>query len=295
MSKYDLHIHSKYSPDADLQVSDIIDICTEKNMKTIALTDHNSVEESIDFFNSNIKTDITVIPGIEIDCSYQGRTFHILGYNIDYNSIDFKDWQQEFTEREMNAVPERIKRLQNLNMMIDEATVFEKAGNTIPQEELMAEIILDNKENHNHPLLQAYLLGGEKSDMPFINFFWDFFGHNKPAHVPVEYLDVPSALDLIIYNGGTPILAHPGANFNDNLALIDEIVNMGLSGIEVYSNYHSKNLTSKFKKYALANDLMITCGSDFHGRNKPLIKIGSCNYPEADEILIEDTINRILD
>jgi 3',5'-nucleoside bisphosphate phosphatase len=294
MGKYDLHIHTKYSPDADLPVSEIIDICTEKNMHTVALTDHNSVAASTDFFNSNIKTDITVIPGIELDCSYQGITFHMLGYNIDYSSNDFIEWQKEFTRREMDAVPMRIKKLQNLGMIIDENEVYEKAGGMIPQEELMAEIVLENKENHSHPLLQSYLPDGEKSDMPFIHFFWDIFGHNKPAHVPIEYLDAITAVDLIKSNGGTPILSHPGANFNDDLALIDEIIGMGLSGIEVYSNYHSKVLTSKFKKYALDMNLMITCGSDFHGRNKPLIKIGSCSYPNEDEALIIETVNRIL-
>ena len=54
----------------------------------------------------------------------------------------------------------------------------------------MAELILNETKNDNHSLLLPYRLGGVRSDMPLINFFWDFFGANKPAYVPIEFISL---------------------------------------------------------------------------------------------------------
>lgn len=284
MSTIDLHIHSQYSPDADLPVSNIINICKGKGIKAISIADHNTVKASKEIFSSNIISDIQLIPGVELDCTYKGRTFHLLGYYIDFKSIDFDDWEKEFIRRELEAVPKRIQKLQELGMKISEKSVYERSDKTIPQEELMAEIILENSANRNHPLLTTYFEGGVKSNQPFINFFWDFFGHGKTAHVPVEYLNISEAIDMVRSNGGISVLAHPGANFKEDISFIDEIVSHGISGIEVFSTYHSEKQIDGFKKYALNEKLLMTCGSDFHGNNKPLISIGNfdCHGLEDD-------------
>lgn len=286
MSKIDLHIHSQHSPDADLPVSEIIEICEKSGIKAISITDHNTVKASKEIFNNNITSKVQLIPGVELDCSYKGLTFHLLAYYFDFKSRDFEDWEKEFIRRELEAVPKRVQKLQNLGMKISEKDLYERSDKTIPQEELMAEIILEDPANRNHPLLTEYFEGGNKSDQPFINFFWDFFGHGKSAHVPVEYLSVPDAIDMVKSNGGISILAHPGANFKDNIILVDEIVRHGISGIEVFSTYHSPKQINLFKNYAIDKKLIMTCGSDFHGRNKPLISIGNfdCHNSE-DEIL----------
>ena len=277
MSKIDLHIHSTFSPDADLSVTEIICICENKNMDTISITDHNSVGFYADFEKKKIKTNLNIIPGIELDCSYKGKHFHILGYDIDVLSGDFSAWEKEFTRRELIAVPERIRKLQQLGFVLSGDEVFEKADNPIPQEELMAELILENDDNKNNPLLTPYYPGGHRSDMPLINFYWDFMSHGKTANVPVEYLDIKDGISLIKDNGGIPILAHPGANFQEDIKTIDKVIKHGIQGLEVYSTYHNENQVKIFEQYANKGKIKITCGSDFHGKAKPLIEIGGIN------------------
>jgi len=287
MSSIDLHIHSIHSPDAELPVTEILECALKNGVKTISITDHNTVKAHKEISNNKIVSEIKIIPGVELDCTYKGKTFHLLGYYIDFKSIDFEDWEKDFIRRELGAVPKRIKKLQDLGMKISESEVFERAkGQTIPQEELMAEIILEDNDNRHLPILTPYFEGGSRSDQPFIHFFWDFFGHGKAAHVPVEYLNISEAIDMVKSNGGIPILAHPGANFKEDINFIDEIVSHGVSGIGVFSTYHAEKQIDMFKKYAIDKKLLMTCGSDFHGRNKPLISIGNFDcYGLEDDIL----------
>jgi len=42
--RYDLHIHSKYSPDSRLEIEEIIEIATRQGLDGIAITDHNTTK-----------------------------------------------------------------------------------------------------------------------------------------------------------------------------------------------------------------------------------------------------------
>ncbi|MCP4179683.1 MAG: PHP domain-containing protein [bacterium] len=287
MSKIDLHIHTSYSPDADFCIEKIIDIAEKSCMEKISFTDHNTIEAHKELVSKNIKTNIEIITGIELDCSFNCKNFHLLGYNIDINSDDFDNWLNVFTKREMDAVPERISKLQSLGFIIDKNEVYQRAGDSIPQEELMAEIILENKDNHNHPKLTPYMKNGSRSDMPLINFFWDFFSQGKPIHIPVEYLNINDAISMIKDNGGIPILAHPGANFKNDIEFVKKIMNHGIEGIEAISSYHTPELTELFLDLTNKEKYLISCGSDFHGKNKPLIKIGDFDCKDEQLILKE--------
>jgi 3',5'-nucleoside bisphosphate phosphatase len=287
MSKIDFHIHTSHSPDADHCIEEIIDMSKIKDMEMISFTDHNTIEAHREFKLKNIKTDIEIITGIELDCHFDSKNFHLLGYNIDINGNDFDNWQNEFTRKEMNAIPERIAKLKSLGFIIDKNYVYQRAGDSIPQEELMAEIIIENKDNHNNPRLTPYLKGGARSDMPLINFFWDYLSQGKAAYIPVEYLSINNAISMVKDNGGIPVLAHPGANFKDNIHLIEEIMNYGIDGIEAISTYHNSKLTELFLKLANKEKYLITCGSDYHGSNKPLIEIGGFDCKDEQLILNE--------
>ncbi|HJO95657.1 MAG TPA: PHP domain-containing protein [Victivallales bacterium] len=79
MSKIDLHIHTSYSPDADFCIEKIIDMAEKSCMKKISLTDHNTIEAHKELNSKNIKTSIEVITGIELDCCFNCKNFHLHG------------------------------------------------------------------------------------------------------------------------------------------------------------------------------------------------------------------------
>ena len=81
----DLHIHTNISADGTYSPAEIIEIAKSQNMDMIAIADHNSVRAVKDAIRLGNEKGICVIPGIEIDCVFDGVNFHLTGYGIDVN------------------------------------------------------------------------------------------------------------------------------------------------------------------------------------------------------------------
>lgn len=175
MKRIDLHMHSVYSDDADFPVSDLLTMAKAANLAVLAITDHNSarsVEEAIHYGNENA---VRVMTGIEIDCSFAGNNYHLLGYGFRRDCRDFDVVEQNFHHLESVATPLKLAKLRALGFQLDVDRLYALAGDRVPQEEQMAELILEDARNANHELLLPYRAGNSRSDMPLINFFWDFF------------------------------------------------------------------------------------------------------------------------
>lgn len=79
MLKMDSHIHSKYSPDSESKLEDIIEVSKKRNIDIIAISDHNTVDGTSEIIKKTKNTDILAIPSIEISSS-KG---HILGFGCE--------------------------------------------------------------------------------------------------------------------------------------------------------------------------------------------------------------------
>ena len=92
----------------------------------------------------------------------------------------------------------------------------------------------------------------------------------------MTFPDMRDVIDIIHRNGGKAVLAHPGINLKGNFDIIDQLIPLGFDGIEAYSSYHSAETAKWFSEKARQLDLFVTCGSDFHGKTKPMVKLGHC-------------------
>ncbi|MDR0660850.1 MAG: hypothetical protein LBG19_08655 [Prevotellaceae bacterium] len=50
--------------------------------------------------------------------------------------------------------------------------------------------------------------------------------------------------------------------------------------MEVFNNYHTDEQISHFAELTQKHNAIMTAGSDFHGKTKPLINIGSYRFNE---------------
>lgn len=288
MKKIDLHMHSCFSDDGELTVEEIIDRAIEKEMDIISITDHNSVKAVEAALVYAKDKDIKVIPGIEIDCIFKDINLHVLGYNIDHKNKCFEELESNVLNQERMASNEKIdKIIDYTGLNLDKEEVLKRAHNGIVTGELIAEILLEDESNRKSNILKPYLPGGSKSDMPYVNFYWDYFSKGNPAYVHIDFISLKEALNMIHNNGGFAVIAHPGNNLKNDLSVIDEIIAEGIDGIEVFSTYHSQSNIEYFYNKAIENKLKITCGSDFHGKNKPNIKIGNFG---SESNLLKDII-----
>lgn len=296
MNKADLHVHSRFSNDGEFGVQEIIDRCLLNNIDILSITDHNSINAIEEAISLCRNTKIELIPGIEIDCSYKNTDLHLLGYNINWQSKDFRELEKSIHERVMDSFPLMIDNLAKAGISVDAGEVIEKANGKLPCGELIAEVLLNNQVYHSNKKLSPYMNGGERSDMPYINFYHDYFAQGKPAYVKIEYMDFHDAVNLVKNNGGIPVVAHPGMNLKGKEELVIELLENGAEGLEAFNNYHNAVQIEYFAGLAVQRSVLMTCGSDFHGKNKPLIDIGkykaSAGYDEYLQKSISEIKNR---
>lgn len=203
MAAIDLHIHSEYSSDGEFPVADIVGKCLGAQLTLFSLTDHNSVRGVGEAARLARERGVGFVPGIEIDCNYRGTDLHLLGYGIDWQSADFARLEEEVAAKVMASFGGMIDNLLKLGFSVDAEAVLEAAAGGLPTGELIAEVMLSDAKYHTPPL-RPYMEGGARSDMPYINFYLDYFAQGRPAFVPVEYMDYRDAVELVRDNGGTP-------------------------------------------------------------------------------------------
>ncbi len=286
MSYIDLHMHSLYSDDGEFKPKELVDLCLERNIKYFSIADHNSVrgiKEAQEYCEGK---DINVIPAIELDCTFDKVNLHVLGYGIDYNKQIFYDIEENIIKQEQSASKKRMKLIRELGIDFSDEVINSLSRNGVVNGEMIAEAAMEFDRNHENPLLMPYYENGSRSDNPYVNFYWDYCAQGKVAYAKVDFISLQEAIKIIEESGGVPVLAHPGNNTKENIDLLEGIVSCGIKGIEVYSSYHSKEQVEFYKDFALKHELLITCGSDFHGKTKPSIAIGTTDCEGNEDKII---------
>jgi len=155
-------------------------------------------------------------------------------------------------------------------------------GGRIPTGMSFLQAILSRQENRQDSRLRPYI-DGNRSHSPYVNFYRDYLRGGKPAFAPMEDVPTIRAIAKIKDLGGTPILAHPSDTGEEN---IRQLIDNGLEGLEVYSPYHDPPAQENFKDFAERHGLLITAGSDFHGKAvKPDVELGGITGNHYDLLL----------
>ena len=257
--------------------------CQKAGIKIMAITDHNCAEANEEAALEAEKRNIYYVPGIEVDCSFEGVDFHILGYGIDYKSPDFMKIEQDLKAQEMETSLMRLQKTRELGFDIHEDELRAKAEGSHWNEtwtaDMFAEILLSKEEYKDHPILLPYREGGARSVNPLLNFYWDLYSQGKPCYVQTNFPQVQNVIRIIHQNGGLAVLAHPNNNLNGREEMLDGLVSLGIDGLEAYSSYHTDQMAQTWATAAVRHKLLITCGSDYHGKMKPAIKLMDYGSP----------------
>lgn len=284
MKNIDLHMHSFYSDDGEFTVEELVKMNHDANVKYMAIADHNWVKAVEKGIKECQKYDMTLIPAIEIDCTYQGINLHVLGYGINYHNPVFNDLGENIERQEKEASLKKIELVRQLGFDISKEDLDKVSNNSVYTGEMFAEILLNDERYINYELLKPYRENGLRSDNPYVNFYWDYFSQGKPCFVDIKFPSLEEIIQLIHDNNGIAILAHPGNNLKNRYEVFDDMVKLGLDGVEAYSSYHTKESIDYFKRKALQYKIIYTCGSDFHGKTKPSISLLDHHLDDTDEV-----------
>ena len=270
--KIDMHIHTTYS-DGELTPMQILNLCYDKNMKIISITDHNSILGVKEAIKINPYKDIRIVTGIELSSKYRGGEQHILGYNF---SLDNK----ELNEICKLIVEDSLRRIKSLV-----ANLHLVYGISFKDEELQD--IYNMVGNIGRPEIAKLCVKHgyvNKVQEAFDKFFIPI--KDKTVKKQVD-LTAKECIEYITKAGGIVSLAHPitlNKDINELKNHIKELKEYGLSAIEVYHSKHTQEYSGELLK--IANDLELLCsaGTDYHGTLvKPNIFIGEYNIKKLKE------------
>lgn len=260
----DLHVHTDVS-DSSCDLHETLRIARANGVTHIAITNHDTVKGLPEAMIEGEKQGIKVIPGIEISAQHKesGKKVHILGYHIDLEGKNIKKLCDPILKQRHNNSLWQINQLLTNGFRIDIENIIERAKNSgvTYKQHIMAELI---KEGY--------------TDSIYSDLYKKLFKNGGICARDIEYADVFDAVRAIKLDGGIAVLAHPGQQ--DTFGLIDQLVEAGLDGIELYHEDHTKEDVEKVLNYQEKHNLILTGGSDFHGSYGTQIQIGDIACPE---------------
>ncbi|MEE0779428.1 MAG: PHP domain-containing protein [Massilimicrobiota sp.] len=283
-SYIDLHMHSMYSDDGEYTPTQLVDMCHEAGVKIMAIADHNWVKANEEAKKHADELGMTYIPAIEIDCTYKGVNLHVLGYGIDNQEV-FNQLGEDIEKQEIACSMKKLELTNTLGFDLKKEQLDALSTNGVYTGEMFGEALLNDSRYDDHELLKPYRQGGERSDNPYVNFYWDYYAQGKPCYTEIHFPTLEETIQLIHQHGGVALLAHPGNNLKGQFELFDEMVALGLDGVECFSSYHTSETNEYFYNKAKELNVLYTCGSDFHGKTKPSIYLGEngCLNPQEIE------------
>lgn len=255
----DLHLHTIFS-DGTYTPEELIAAAKKSGLDCIAVVDHDTVDGIAPTLEAAKPFAIEVIPGIELTAEYEGLEIHILGYLIDFESTNLKEKVKVLVRHRIERIYKIAEKLKDVGVNIDAQDVLDLAGGGSISRLHLARVIVAK---------------GYASTIS--ETFRRYIGDQCPAYVGGFRLTPYEAIKLILDAKGIPVLAHPYMLNRDEL--IPEFAEHGLKGLEVFYPEHSQNKTTYYKSIAQKYNLLLTGGSDCHGKAKPEVKIGSMKIP----------------
>jgi predicted metal-dependent phosphoesterase TrpH len=267
----DLHIHTNASSDGQHSPREIFEMAREKRLRALAFADHNSLENVEEGIRLGAEYGIEFIPCMELNTLYRGLDLHILAYFIDPRSPALRQWMKEIHGKKVEQARRRTEKLNELGFRFTEDDLNSFAEGRLPTGKSFLEAILSRPENHGDSRLQPYI-DGDRSGSPYVNFYRDYLRGGKPAFVAMEDVSTLAAIQRIKHLGGISILAHPSDTGEENILAL---IRSGLEGLEAYTPYHNSGEQEAFRLLAETRGLLVTAGSDFHGKKiKPDVELG---------------------
>ncbi len=258
-SRVDLHLHTTCS-DGLKSPEDIIKEVKRKNLTAFAITDHDSIKGFLEARDLLGENDPELVPGLELSCSSVNGDLHILAYLFDPDSEALKSALEEFRIRRNQRGYSMVKRLNEMGIEISYEDVLEAAGTAAVGRPHVAEA-----------------LARRKAVPSYNDAFQKYIGDGRPAYVPKQNFTPREAINMIHKAGGLAVLAHPMVSYAHER--IEELVGLGLDGIEALHPDHKQAECDRLKVTARRFRLVWTGGSDYHGRGNRTGSVGSEKVP----------------
>lgn len=266
----DLHTHTCESDGTD-SPAQLLTLAREAGLRALSITDHDTFL-GYDAACGLDPEGVDLLCGVELSCRHGSKTVHLLAYFPDPSGApaDFRVWVDSILESRRVRNLKLVERLRGLEVDITLKEV-EAVGRSVTGRPHFAQVLVQ----------KGY--AADRNDA-----FRRWIGEESPAFVERIGPTLPEAIERVQTSGGISSLAHPvrvglSNKLEEELTFFAELRDAGLDALEVFHSDQGPALVDRYFEYASLLGLLKTGGSDYHGGNKPGLRVGMVRVP--DEVL----------
>lgn len=267
MKKADLHLHSNYSDGSD-SPKELVEKVKKNELSAFALTDHDTIAGCIEI-KKYLPKDIKFIAGTELTCIADTVKCHILGYNCNPENETLNQLILKGKQLRRQKLDKRIQYLSdiwNVNLTQDELDWL-YSRNSVVKIHIGNILVNRGLADNNIDAMKKYLDGCQTGNTRF---------------------DGAEGIQAIEASGGISVWAHPlGGEGEKHLSpdefykKFDIMKSFGIKGLECYYSRYNLDEIKFLVDFASKNNMLISGGSDYHGRNKT-VKFGQLNTDNTE-------------
>ncbi len=252
MNRFDLHTHSDQS-DGTCSPSELVRMAQKAEIELFAVADHDTtagVEEAV---RAGRQYGVRVLPAVELDTDSPFE-LHILGLGIDIQEPMFVSAIERVRENRARRNEIIIEKLKAAGM--DVRTFVEYSRGTTTR---------------LHIAKAIYDAGYAQTQM---DAFRSFLNPGCIGYHAEQRMRPEEAIAAIHGAGGLAVVAHPCLLKANPHKVVNDLHKAGIDGLEAYYSNSGVEQTESFVSLARQLGLFVTAGSDFHGENRPGVRIG---------------------
>jgi len=263
----DLHTHTTAS-DGSLAPGELVALAADRGLAVLGITDHDTTAGLADARAAAQSLDLTLVDGVELSCDVGQDHMDILGYLIDTEARPFADLLATIRAARKTRARKMVDRLQGLGAAVTMGDVEAIAGGGSLGRPHVAKALVAN------------------GFVPDVGAAFDrYIGRDGPAYAERYVLTPAEACHAIRAADGVAVLAHPvpptrpGADQGRLRRRLEELVDVGLGGLECYYSGYGARVTRWLEALAGHFGLVPTGGSDYHGPWRPDRDLGAVDVP----------------
>ena len=258
---YDLHLHTTFSDGKD-DVKTLIDNVKKAGIDYFSITDHDTAAACREILShkelqEQIKSNgLTFVVGTEFSCVYGKVEMHILAYDFDPFAPEVAELEKELAML--------LKKKENFRL-----EGIEKAGYKLSKESydfLSSRLNVRKLDYANCLVHEGYFENVDEACVKFLN---------PMKYTGVDRLDAIKVLTTMTKIGAKMVWAHSLHGLREKPIthmqveqVVSELKPYGLAGLECFYSLYNKDEIEGLLQIAERQNLFVTAGSDYHGKNK---------------------------
>ena len=273
---WDIHCHTVFSDGTETPRT-LLKEARSLRLHGVAIADHDTTSGWQDALAASRQIGLPLLRGTEITAVDENVSVHMLAFQYDPLNADISEMFASTREARLR----RTKRM--VELMAQDFP--------ITWDDVLAQVREGNRTTIGRPhIADALVAAGvyeTRSDA-----FADAVSATSKYYIPTPSPTTHDVVAAVKGAGGVVVIAHAGDPRRNRTLLtdrqIESLITEGLDGLEVWHRGNPPEQRERLLAIANRHDLLVTGGSDWHGKGKP----NALGENLTDDETVQEIINR---